>query len=356
MDIYDFYDNIKEYAKNSDGYTQWRKIHGDAFGRVYLSAFEDNEDARLFLTSALTQMTKKEFLKAERMLAYLYELASNDFDRASICYFSGLNFELMQEKEKMNRCYEELRSFNIGFHYNIIFHPYYHTAKLSAKEAECTVALQYYKKALSFYDRKETDEEERKTAAHIYSDMAAVFSYRHQYSEAVSCLKKSFSFSETDIEQRDYVIAILNALENRKAEVDEILKKLSPLLRRAGSIMTQNIMNNKDPHYCTVRINRFAYPVCLKRLSGLSDEIISLVKADKYTEAAQKISDVLTAVFPFMKRKLACRIIKSDDSIIIECKNYYVKTLMAEYDYLFEAFNKMSTMVKLISVNEFERR
>lgn len=356
MDIYDFYDNVKEYAKNSDGYLHWRKIHGEAFGRAYLSAFEDNEDAQLFLTSALTAISKKDFSKAEPIISYLYRLCNNDFDKAAVCYFSGLNFEFMNELEKMNRCYEELQSLNVSLHYNIIFHPYYRTAKLMAKEAECSSALLYYNKALSFYDEKTPDSEQRKIFAQIYSDIAAVFLYTHRYQEAVSSLKKSFSFDESDIEQRNYCIAILNAIEGRRDEVGKIIKKLSPLLSRACSIMTQNIMNNKDPHYCTVTVNRFIYPVIIKRLNALSEEILSLIKVNKKDEAEEKISSVLTSLFPFMKRKLMCRIKITTNGINIECKNYYVKTLINEYEYLFELFNRTSNTLRLVSVNEFEGR
>lgn len=356
MDIYDFYDSIKEYAKDSDGYAQWRKIHGEAFGRIFLSAFEENEDAQLFLTSALTAMSKKDFEKSEQILTYLYDLCNNDYDNAAICYFSGLNYEFKGEAEKMSRCYEELQSFGIAFHYNIIFHPYYRTAKLKAKEAECQTALSYYKKVLSFYNEKELNEEQKKIFAQVYSDMPAVFLYTHRYSEAIAYLKKSFTFDESDIEQRNFCIAILNAIEGREDEVREIIKKLSPLLSRACSIMTQNIMNNKDPHYCAVTVNRFAYLAAIKRFKTLSEEAVSLVKADRITEAEKKLSSFLTKLFPFMKRELACRIIKSDDCIIAECKNYYVRTLIAEYEYLFDVFNRTGDKLRLVSVNEYEGR
>ena len=56
---------------------------------------------------------------------------------------------------------------------------------------------------------------------------------------------------------------------------------------------------------------------------------------------------------PFMNKELVCSVEKSNKNILVKCKDYYTKTLVAEYEALFSMKDESLENWVFISVNEF---
>jgi len=67
----------------------------------------------------------------------------------------------------------------------------------------------------------------------------------------------------------------------------------------------------------------------------LKDEIDALLSTGKEEDAAEIFSQIFTDALPFMMRKLACRIDRTDGKVTVCCKNYCVKSLISEHEVLF---------------------
>ena len=83
-----------EYPFNSENYASWRKEHEKVFGEIFSSAFSGNAEAEIQLTAALINITDRNFQGALQKLEELFCLRSSDDDLASLCYFTGLCYEM----------------------------------------------------------------------------------------------------------------------------------------------------------------------------------------------------------------------------------------------------------------------
>ncbi len=346
-------DFSESFTSDNKNYKQWRKIHSEAFGDIFSSAFEDNSQAALCLTAALIRVSSRKFQEAMPLLLSLEDAASDDFDRAAINYFIGLNYEFMQSEEKMNEYYEQFASYGIKTLFNIAFLPYYRTAKFAQRDSECSKSLHYYFKALSFCRENAAEQDKMKLLSQLNYDIGTIYVYCHQYEKALRYLKESYTLDSSDNPQRSYVFAILTALSGNKAQLDTLLSSIPHTIRDLCAKQTSAILNGTDPHYCVVEQDGSRYPLFKEMFLKEKDELRKLVdKGDP--EKAEAIMDRrLTDAFPFMQRTLSCRIEAVGSKITVSCKNYRVKTLVAEHKKLFEKINSLSSDWEFISVNEF---
>lgn len=233
MDINEFYYLLQEYTLDNENYKKWREIHGKAFGKVFLSAFDESTEAQIHLTAALIKISKRDFYGGLSTLLMLEELCFNDFDNFALSYFTGLCYEFLENEEGMNKYYDKMLEYDYDFKFIIGFHPYYRTAKFSQRKSENTKALHYYNKALALYNENEKDTVKLENMGQIYYDMGTVYLSCQNYDKSHECLDKSFKYSPADNPQRNYVMAILCASEGKTDEATKIVNGLPDFLKEA---------------------------------------------------------------------------------------------------------------------------
>ncbi len=244
---------------DNSNYREWRNIHGRTFGPIFTNAFKENPEAQVHLTAVLIDISQKRFKQAMPKLELLYDLCRHEFDIAATHYFTGLNYEFLGDETNMSAHYEELRTSDVKVEIPLLFHPYYRTAKMAQKDAECSKAIYYYGKALEFFYDAEPTAQNTDTASYIIYDMATAYMYMHEYEHAARCLELSHEYSKAQNQHRDYVCAILHAIHGRKAECRALLTGMSELLRQNCQLKTSAILSGADPHYCVVPQNRSRY-------------------------------------------------------------------------------------------------
>ena len=346
-------DLLLKYALNSKNYKQWRKEHAKVFGELFLQAFEKNEEAQIHLTAALINISQRRFADAFPKLNVLESICTSDYDEAVVCYFLGLNYELLNNEDKMNEYYEKLRRSHASFEFPIAFHPYYRTAKFSQRDSECSKAVYYYRKALEIYDGRALTDKVKSGAGQIIYDIATIYLYMHEYDECDRFLRLSEEYDPSQNQQRNYVKAILYAVQNKISESNSLAEGMNGFFRQYLDPMLAAIKGGTDLHYCICAQDRSGYNDFWIWLINNKTSIENLLE-NKADEAARIISDKITALMPFMKRRLDCRIEYRDGAVTLYLKNYSVKTLVAEYEALISLKPKSISDWTFTTVNWYE--
>ena len=354
MNENDFYDELKKYALDNGNYKRWRQEHTKVFGDLFANAFSESEEAQICFTAALISISQRQFDKAMPKLDMLETMALNESDEAAIYYFKGLNHEMLGNEEYMEEYYEKLGCLPHTPKFVLAFHPYYRTAKFAQRDSECTKSMYYYRKALDFYRDVSLDPHVSSVASHIIYDIATLCLYMHEYDQCEHFLEFSYKYDKSQNAQRDYVKAILLALQGKRDECEKLVNKLNLFLKGNCQAMTEAIFNGTDLHYCVVPQNRSQYGAFRRSFENDADDFRAMASDGRYPELERSISAMLTRAFGFMKRTLECRVETVGETVVVKCKNYRVKTLIAEHKELFAMMPKELSDFAFLSVDEFE--
>lgn len=350
----DYFEQFKDYALNSKNYKNWRNEHTKVFGELFSLAFENNEDAQIQLTAALICISKQNFNASLPTLIALKEFCFNEFDEAVLAYFTGLNYEMMEKYNKMSEYYEIARMSNIPLKYPLYFHPYYRTAKFAQRKSECNKAIYYYQKALEFYNDQEKKDASPEIVSQIIYDVATIYTFIHKYEEAKKLIELSENYSSSENQHRDYISACLFALNGDFKSAKEKMNNMTPFLKQNCKIILDNIEAKSEKHYFSVPQDRSRYFDFIKTIDKSNEGLAQMLNEGKSNEAEAFMSNELTKTFSFADGDLKCRILLSKDEIIVKCKHYYSKTLMAEHEVLFSMANAKLSGWRFVSVDELE--
>ncbi len=342
-----------ENARESENYKKWREVHTRAFGALYSEAFRDNSAAELQLTAALNNISGRKFEEAIPLLESAAQICTEDSDRAAVNTFLGMAYERLGDTEKMEECYELARASGARLEMVTQLHPYYYTAKMAQREMTFGKAVYYYQKALEFYDGQSPTGQAAETVSYIMYDLATIFVTTHRYDDCERFLKLSKSYSAAENQQRDYVYAILMAVLGKKEKSLSTLERLTPLLRDHGLPMAKAILEKRDPHYCVCPQDRSAYGGFIGFLKNNRKRIYSDACRGDTESIEKELGRMLTEAMPFMRKKLDCRVSVGNGVMTVRCRNYYVRSLAAEHEYLLGEANKLSDMWDFVSVSEY---
>lgn len=231
MDMNEFYDLLSEYALENENYMKWRETHGKVFGDVFLSAFEDSAEAQIHLTAALIRISNRDFDDGLSKLLMLENFCYSDFDFFALSYFTGLCCEFLENEQMMNKYYDKMLAYDFDFQFFIAFHPYYRTAKFAQRKSENAKALEYYRKAYELYSEDETDPMKLENMGQLCYDLGTVYLSVKDYAKSREFLEKSCKFSPDENPQRNYVLAILCAIEGKKDEAKQLVDGLPDYLK-----------------------------------------------------------------------------------------------------------------------------
>ena len=348
------FDLFSEYGLDAENYKGWRKVHTKMFGELFSAAFEENAEAAIHLTAALIKISQRNFEAALPVLNLLESVCNNEYDLAVVNYFIGLTYEMLEKESPMTEYYEKVRASEVLLVFPLTMHPYYRTAKFAQRDSECSKAVFYYRKALSLYEGVEPDKRIAASIGQILYDVATVKLFMHEYDECERFLELSTQYDGAEHQHRLYVTAILESIREKTEEVQKLLGKMNAFLRMNCEPMVNAILAKSDPHYGIVPQDRSEYSAFWDELVLEKNLLEELVGCGRVSDAEKIISEKLSKALPFMQKQLACRIVAEEDYIAVFCKNYHVKTLVAEYNALFEAKQNTLPTWSFVSVAQFE--
>jgi hypothetical protein len=271
-------------------------------------------------------------------------------------YFIGLDLEFMGKEEEMEERYDALKDLDCDLDLPLSFLPYYRTAKFAQREAENSKALYYYGKALQMFDGKKIASSAKTDISHILYDISTVYLYCHRYSDARRVLDISYKYSRKNDDNREFVSAILYAVEGDEKKCTKLLSSLSPIHRNAGMKTAKAILSKTEPHYFELEYDLGTKPIdFMMYVTEKGDMIGDLAEKGDVAVAQEMIGKMLSETFPYVGRTLECRIEKDGKNLLVKCKNYCIKTLGYDYRLLFEMANKIPHNIRFLSVEEFEK-
>lgn len=244
MDINEFVDLMQTYTLDNENYKQWREIHGKVFGDVFLKAFEESAEAQIHITAALIKISKRDFDGGLAILLMLENICFKDFDCFALFYFIGLCYEFLENEEQMKEYYEKMLEYYDNSSFMIAFHPYYRTAKFAQRKSENIKALNYYNKALEIYSENEADSVKLENMGQIYYDMATIYLSCNDFEKSWEFIEKSCKCSPAENPQRNYVTAILYAVQGKRDEAKKLVDSLPDYLKEPCEQIISSI-NNK---------------------------------------------------------------------------------------------------------------
>lgn len=353
MDINEFVDLLQEYTLDDENYKQWREIHGKAFGNIFTSSFEESSEAQIHLTAALIKISKRDFEGGLAILLMLENVCYNDFDCFALYYFIGLCYEFLENEELMNKYYQKMLGYDENYLFKIAFHPYYRMAKFAQRKAECKKALKYYNKATELYSKNETNIGMLENLSQIYFDMGTVYSFSHNYDKAWEFLEKSYKCNPIENPQRNYVKAILYAIDGKSEDVKLLIDSMPDYLKLNCKQLTSALLNRQELHYFAIEQDRKDYGVFWNKIAESENILLQYIKDGENFKAEEIISQYLTETIQFMKKQLICSIEKKSSMILVKCRSGYTKTLTAEYEALFSMKYDNFSNWEFIAVNEF---
>lgn len=191
-----------------------------AFGPILGPAFIDNFEARIHLTAALNNFSRKEIKSGFTKMALIKDMCSCDEDCAAWFFFMGLGFEVSGMEEEMLRYYRECIKYEP--HFSL---PYLMIAKCAHKRADFDYAEENYIKAISYIENENLPPQTRLVLASVYTNYFSCLTSMGKYSAAEAALKRSEELLPV-YPQRLHYACILYAYMENSEKLSEYLEKL----------------------------------------------------------------------------------------------------------------------------------
>ncbi|MBO7304983.1 MAG: hypothetical protein J6V09_07160 [Clostridia bacterium] len=348
------YESALEQVLRNKNYLNWRKEHTNMFGKIFSLAFEDSAESAIMLTAALINIANRKFDQAIPTLNDLESIAITPYDSAAVTYFTGLNYECMGNEEKMIEYYDKLHALDSHFSYPLPFYPYYRTAKIAQKSSECSKAIHYFNKALSFYGEISPNKKDIAIASQIMCDCAAMCLYMHQYEKVADFLTLAQQYGNENKEHATYIMAVLYAVHGKEDECLALVNSLCDIAKENCNELVQRILAGSDLHYCVVPQDRTEYVNFWDSLLLHKNRIEKQISDGKVKKVQDFISERLSSTLPFAQRQLDCAISTDGETVTVFCKNYCIKTLMCEHEILFSRKPSEFKNWRFMSVKWFE--
>lgn len=310
------------------------QAHMQAFGPILEPAFAENYQARIDLTSALNDISKRDLEKGFQKLKSIQKYCITDDDYAAWLFFMGLCFEMANVKEEMLAYYHE--SGKCGHKFYL---PYLKIAKAAHNDAAFDVAESNYNRAIQCLLEDKQDEQKKVILGSAYTNYASCLTMMHRYEEAEEALKIS-----TDVlpEQKgkaaaEAILAAAKGDAEKAQYFTEILATQLPAFYDPTKKMVDSILEKKHPQFNRIRIEEGRKYTFWDWFVSNEGIFLQKLGMEEYDIVFQMIQQKLRDVFPFMERDLDFGIEPKEDFYQITFADYYMVSLEYGYKELIEA-------------------
>ena len=317
-----------EYINN---YESWKATHTATFGRLFSEAYSGNESQKLMLTAALIKITQRDFRGAVEKLTELWHTTDTEYEMSVLNYYRGLIAELCENGDEMEEYYSAIGECEYISDVPFPFLPYYRTGKLAARECECTSAIEYFRRSLSYLEGKEPDERISASIGRITVDIASVYIGMHMHDEAQRFLAISERYSPGIDQTRLSVQITLDAINGEREKAYHGLSAVDKTLKPILTDRVEKMLNKRDAHYFTVEVDRSGYPDAWVSLEKIGKRVLGMLEKEEYEAACDAISKVLSEAMSFMCRRLDVEIYPLENAARVRLKSYFTQTLRGEY-------------------------
>ena len=283
------------------------------FGPIMEPAFKNDMPSRLKLLDALDFISSRQLNKAVDCLQEIREKAVNDDDTAAWSFFIGFCFELAGQREHMMHCYIASASFGHSF-----YMPYLKMAIAEHAEADFAAAREDYLSAMSCLGQMSAEEMDNQALLRAWTGLVSCLTMMHRYSEAEEIMKQG---DEKHPRMAPAAAVLYAALGNRQKAEDFLrsIEKLDAEQAKITAELTSRILDGSHPHFHPQQIENQS----LLDFWACFEENSKELKSMEETELAEKLSEQLSKIYPFMGRPVQLRAESSEEKTKVFLKDCY---------------------------------
>ena len=327
-------DKLAKKTFESDTFQKSWAVHMAAFGPILEPAFVESYQARVHLTAALGDLSRRELSKAATKLEQMRKYIETDADKTAWLFFMGLLNEFAGNREQMLACYTYANEYEHRFYL-----PYMKVAKFHLDSHLYDRAEENYRAAIGCFDGTGLDGQDKLLLGSAYTNLATCLTMTHRYEEAEAALATSRTLFPEGA-GRAAVEAVLFALRGDREQADaclEILKTHAPAVLAEVRETVEKIFSKTDPHF-------FPLPVEDAKIAAFWDWFLSSGPAlkqqldrEEYEQAMTAIGEKLLEAFPFLEENPYLGLGKDDNVYVIELHDLYFVAIAEAYEKLLEA-------------------
>ncbi|MBQ8840948.1 MAG: hypothetical protein IJ004_06480 [Clostridia bacterium] len=329
-----------EKTRSNPNYLRNRMIHASTFKGAFTEAFKNSEQAQIILTGALSFIGMlRDFKGALTHLESLEGLCDYPQDEASLCYFKGLAYDFLGDKEKMEENYDRYLELNEASEPIYIYLPYIRQAKLLHKSCNLFRSQEYFYKMLEYYERRNRQNERSLSLYNLYFDFANTLMFTHDYIGGLEFVKKAHQVWDGKQDEGNKMIEMmLLALTGDEEASKDMLESIdkSNQVYPVAATMLDKLLKKAEPHYFAIEPDESRLDEFWSWFSKNERKLYKMAYSDNFEKLQRELSNKARQIVDYMERELAFTIEIDNGNITIFAITDYVTSLDYTYERLFE--------------------
>lgn len=327
-------DKLAEKAFNRPDFQKSWAVHLQAFGPILEPAFADNYQAKVHLTAALNNISRKELQQGLDKMKKLQASCETNADKAAWLFFLGLLFESAGDIQQSISFYRNANEFHHRF-----YMPYLKVAKSAHADGMFEIAEENYRSAINCFTATGLDTQAKTILASAYTNLATCLIMMQRFDEGESALATSRQLLP-DTPARSATEAVLCAV---RGDEPGAMKHLALLESYFPPALEQTERDVKEILSGT-HIQFHAIPLDENKIAGFwqwfleNDSMMrNSLEAKEYDSVLAMLTKQLQPLFPFAKREPDFGILMEEDHVILELADCFAVSMHSGYEQLISA-------------------
>jgi tetratricopeptide (TPR) repeat protein len=324
-------DKLAKKSFESDSFQKSWAVHMQAFGPILEPAFVENYQAKVHLTAALNNLSRKEISQAASKLEQLRKYIETDADKTAWLFFMGLLNELAGNREQMISCYTYANEYEHRFYL-----PYMKVAKFHLDGQLYDRAEENFRAAIRCFDGTGLDAQAKLLLGSAYTNLATCLTMMHRREEAEAALVTSRTLYP-NAPGRAVIEAILAALSGDRAQADACISALQSHAPAAVPEIQESvdkIFAQADPHFFPVPVDDEKIAAFWNWFGSSAADLKQQLDREEYEQAMTAIGEKLLETFPFLEESPYLGLGKDDNVYVIELHDLYFVAIHQAYEKL----------------------
>ena len=303
------------------------ETHRQAFGSLLEDAYEEDQQARVWLTHALNLISRRQCADGRNILQQdLQSRCQNDEDTAAWRFFMGLSYEMEGNRQQMLHWYSLCCQLE-----HSSYLPHLKLAKAYHADAFYDPALHHYKKGIEC--ALQEAEPDRLILGSAYTNLTTCLTMMHRFDEA----DQAWKTAQTYILQPAAFAAgaMLEAAKGNGEGVNRLLKVLQekyPSWAEKTLPAIRQVMAGNHPHFHKMPITDTQISVFWQ---WFRDNQAGIIRADR--QVLQTMNRQLQVIMPFLRRDVRFRVERDGQKRRVSFCDFYALGVHYGYGAILQA-------------------
>lgn len=309
-------------------------VHMGAFGPILGPAFPEDYQARVHLTAALNDISRRDIHGGLEKLKKIQDRCETNADKAAFLFFAGLCFEMAGQQEQMLAFYKSAGEFHHRF-----YMPYMKLAKFYQQGSMYERAEEHFRGAIGCFEGTGLSDADRRILGSAYTSLASCQTMMHRYGEAEASLETSRQLWP-DAPGRSAAEAVLYAAlgQTEKMEASlSVLENHAPEAYPPVRDMTGRILAGTEPLFCPVPVEEEKIAAFWQWFLDAREDMEARMDKEEFEGILDPINEWLNDLFPFGEQELEAEILIEKEQFRLQLQDIYAVGLTRGYEQLLAA-------------------